>query len=424
MSGLFQSKGASFRLRTQLVIAALCAVLPFAVRLWFPLGIYSPQILWLSAGGALIASICGMLLLRSMNSYPGVEGTVYIVPSFLAAFGSLFVVVLFARLGYARSLFLISFVLNIFAFYTVYFINQRSFDFTIGIVPGSVPPASAQRRGVNWVPISLDDDLQSVSAVAVDLRANLADDWDRRIADYALAGVPVYHIKHLVESLTGRVELEHLSENSFGSLQPISAFMSIKHVTDWLVALVMAVLLLPLAILCAIAIRIDSPGPAIFRQTRIGYRAKPFTVFKFRTMRSAGPIPVADAAAERSAAMTGRDDQRITRLGRFLRTTRIDELPQIINVLRGEMSWIGPRPEAEVLSKWYESEIPFYRYRHIVRPGITGWAQVNQGHVAEVTDVRDKLYYDFYYIKNFSPWIDLLIIARTVRTIVTGFGAK
>ncbi|HTG37985.1 sugar transferase, partial [Sphingomonas sp.] len=114
----------------------------------------------------------------------------------------------------------------------------------------------------------------------------------------------------------------------------------------------------------------------------------------------------------------------VTRIGRFLRQSRIDELPQLINVLKGEMSWIGPRPEASVLSQWYESKIPFYRYRHIVRPGITGWAQVHQGHVANVDEVTEKLHYDFYYIKQFSLWIDLIIVGRTIRTMMTGFGAR
>jgi lipopolysaccharide/colanic/teichoic acid biosynthesis glycosyltransferase len=115
---------------------------------------------------------------------------------------------------------------------------------------------------------------------------------------------------------------------------------------------------------------------------------------------------------------------RVTRLGRFLRHNRIDELPQIINILRGEMSWIGPRPEALVLAQWYESELPFYAYRHIVRPGITGWAQVRQGHVTEVTSVNEKLQYDFYYIKNFSPWLDIVVVSLTVGTILTGFGSR
>ena len=111
-------------------------------------------------------------------------------------------------------------------------------------------------------------------------------------------------------------------------------------------------------------------------------------------------------------------------LGRFLRRSRIDELPQVVNILKGEMSWIGPRPEASQLSSWYEGEIPYYRYRHVVRPGITGWAQVNQGHVAGIQDIRTKLQYDFYYIRNFSLWLDLVIVMKTIKTVFTGFGHK
>ena len=133
------------------------------------------------------------------------------------------------------------------------------------------------------------------------------------------------------------------------------------------------------------------------------------------------PITIDDA---RHAAMTGKDDDRITRAGAFLRRTRLDELPQIFNVLKGQMSWIGPRPEAEVLSLWYTGELPFYRYRHVVKPGVSGWAQVNQGHVAEVDEVHTKLQYDFYYIKYFSPWLDLLILIRTIKTMLTGFGSR
>ena len=152
----------------------------------------------------------------------------------------------------------------------------------------------------------------------------------------------------------------------------------------------------------------------------MGYRGRAFTLYKFRTMK----IDDASAGSARESAITREDDARITRLGRFLRRTRLDELPQIINILRGEMSWIGPRPEAVPLSEWYEMELPFYRYRHIVRPGISGWAQVMQGHVASPGEVLGKLHYDFYYVKNFSPWLDLLIVLKTIRTILTGFGAR
>ena len=117
-------------------------------------------------------------------------------------------------------------------------------------------------------------------------------------------------------------------------------------------------------------------------------------------------------------------DPRITRVGRVIRKYRLDELPQIINILLGQMSWIGPRPEPEILTRWFAAEIPYYRYRHVVKPGISGWAQVNQGYVSGVDGINTKLQYDFYYIKYFSPWLDLLILFRTIKTMLTGFGAK
>jgi lipopolysaccharide/colanic/teichoic acid biosynthesis glycosyltransferase len=176
--------------------------------------------------------------------------------------------------------------------------------------------------------------------------------------------------------------------------------------------------------LCAIAIRADGEGPVLFRQKRVGHAGKPIVVYKFRTMRPNGTEEEAADHDPRRAAMTGDDDERITRIGRTLRTLRLDELPQVFNILKWQMSWIGPRPEAQVLSVWYTAEIPFYRYRHVVKPGISGWAQVNQGHVAEVEEVHRKLQYDFYYIKYFSPWLDLLILLRTVKTMLTGWGAR
>jgi lipopolysaccharide/colanic/teichoic acid biosynthesis glycosyltransferase len=118
------------------------------------------------------------------------------------------------------------------------------------------------------------------------------------------------------------------------------------------------------------------------------------------------------------------NDQRITRIGRFLRQYRIDELPQIINILRGDMSWVGPRPEAMSLAQWYEREVPFYIYRHIVQPGITGWAQVHQGNVGAVDAAQVKLEYDFYYIKHFSYWLDVVIVIKTLNTILARSGCR
>ncbi len=275
--------------------------------------------------------------------------------------------------------------------------------------------------GVDWQMMRRPDLSETLgcNAVVADFAADLPPEWERFLADAALAGRMVYQVKQLSESLTGRVEVAHLSENSFGSLIPARGYFHLKSVVDFLAALALVpVILLPM-LMVAGAIKIDSRGPALFRQRRIGLAGKPITIYKFRSMR------VHDAGEdERGAAMTDHEDDRITRLGAFLRRTRIDELPQIINILKGEMSWIGPRPEALVLSSWYTGEIPFYRYRHVVRPGISGWAQVSQGHVANVDEVNEKLQYDFFYIKYFSPWLDLLIMFRTIKTMATGFGSR
>jgi lipopolysaccharide/colanic/teichoic acid biosynthesis glycosyltransferase len=226
-------------------------------------------------------------------------------------------------------------------------------------------------------------------------------------------------VKQVIEDLTGRVEIEHLSENTLGSLNPNDAYLKVKQVLDVLAAAGVLLVSFPVLLLVGLLVRLDSPGPALFRQQRVGYRGRVFTVYKFRTMRWQE-----NEKASREKAITRDGDDRITRLGKFLRRSRVDELPQVINILRGEMSWIGPRPEAVPLSQWYTDELPFYRYRHIVRPGITGWAQVNKGHVADIHNVLEKLHYDFYYIKNFSPWLDILITLKTIRTMITGFGAK
>ena len=418
---LFQRVGFEFRLRFQVFGVLACTAVPYAARHWLPFGDQSHRILLTSVLGSLVASMLGLFFVRNINTYPGVEGSSYIAPSLCASFGIVLGTFFIFHLEYSRSQFVFSFMLNMLFFYITYEFLQKLTNVAVGLIPEGDAHRLMDISQINWLPLnSPDSEARDLVAVAVDLRSDLSDEWGRRLADFALAGLPVYHSKHLYESLTGRVELESLSENNFGTLSPVSAYMRIKHASDWLVALLVGIILLPFLLFLALAIVLDSPGSPIFRQRRIGYRGKSFIVWKFRTMEIAH-----DAASDpRSSAMTKSGDSRITRLGRFLRKSRLDELPQIINILKGEMSWIGPRPEAEILSEWYENEIPFYRYRHIVRPGISGWAQVSQGHVSEITDVRDKLFYDFFYIKNFSPWMDFLICVRTIRTMIIGFGAR
>ncbi len=400
----------------------LAAIIPSALRML----ILEPDahaVLYQTTLGVIAAIIAGFWLLRNITTYPGAQGGSYVIPVFTASYFIMLMVFVLGRLDYNRSAVASGYLLIIIWSVFTSIMVQRNQHLRIGYLPFGDPAIRQSIDGVTWHLI--DDtktDVTGLDAVAADLRIDLPNEWDRRLADYALQRVPVFHVKTLVESLTGRVELEHLSENSFGSLIPLSAYMWVKHILDWITALLVGIVLLPLLLLIGLLVRLDTPGPALFQQTRIGFSGHPFTVFKFRTMFSERP-PI-DTADPLRAAMTQEGDVRITRIGKILRRTRLDELPQILNILRGEMSWIGPRPEAETLSRWYEVEIPFYRYRHIVRPGVAGWAQVCQGHVSEVDDVRSKLHYDFYYIKNFSPWIDLLIVARTVRIVITGFGSK
>jgi lipopolysaccharide/colanic/teichoic acid biosynthesis glycosyltransferase len=326
------------------------------------------------------------------------------------------------RLPYDRFALIVGAAAHLMWSYGLYALVHRGMFRRIAIVPFGAIETLETIKHIHWVKLPQPDlDLiRDCDAIVADFAApDLPDEWEAFLADAALAGKVVYQVKQLSESLTGRVEIEHLSENSFGSLVPARGYFYLKALVDFLVALTLLPLALLVMALVAIAIRLDGPGSIYFRQKRVGHAGKPITVLKFRTMRA---FAVGDD--DRVLAVTKDGDDRITRVGGFLRRSRLDELPQIINILKGEMSWIGPRPEASVLSTWYTGEIPFYRYRHVVKPGISGWAQVNQGHVAGVDEVHRKLQYDFYYIKYFSPWLDSLIAFSTVRTILTGFGSR
>ena len=172
----------------------------------------------------------------------------------------------------------------------------------------------------------------------------------------------------------------------------------------------------PIIALFALLVKLDSKGPAFFRQTRVGLYGQPFTVHKLRSMRM-------DAEAG-GAKWAERDDPRITRLGRFIRKVRIDELPQVWTVLAGRMSFVGPRPEVPAFVADLDDKLPYYAERHMVKPGITGWAQINYPYGASVEDARAKLEYDLYYAKNYTPFLDLLIILQTVRVVLWSEGAR
>ena len=407
-----------FQFAGALVIGAL---LP-----WFARGPFLPGELFEAAGvntliGNAVAIVIAFWMRLSIETYPGIRRSYVIFPSALTGHGLTIVYFVLTRFPYDRVALLAGFLLHVFFLYVLYVYAERNVRRRIAVVPFGEINALTRIPGVDWKLLSRPrlHDARGCHAIVADFADDdLPDEWEAFLADAALAGRIVYQVKQLAESLTGRVELEHLSENSFGSLLPARGYFYLKGLIDFLFALLILPIAIPLMAVCAIAIRLEGKGGILFRQKRVGHAGKSITVYKFRTMR---PVEIED---EREAAMTSDDDERVTSVGRWLRTLRLDELPQILNILKWQMSWIGPRPEAEVLSIWYTSELPFYRYRHVVKPGISGWAQVNQGHVAEVEEVHRKLQYDFYYIKYFSPWLDLLILFRTIKTVLTGWGAR
>ncbi|MGE0457320.1 MAG: sugar transferase [Bauldia sp.] len=366
--------------------------------------------------GTALAVLVGHLILKRITIYPGARGPAYVFPVFTVAYAAVIVVFFFARFDYSRFQFLLSFILAVGWYLVVFRVERRLIRPNYLLLPFGAAGQMMRLGGAEWRVAQTPREIPNgVTAVVADLRADLSDDWERMLANAALRGLPVYHFKQLSESLTGRVEIEHLSENNLGSLLPSSLYLRFQRVGDILLAILTLPVTMPILLLGILSVKLCDRGPVFFTQERMGYRGKVFRIVKLRTM-------CVNAAA--SGAFTKDGDPRVTSVGRFLRKMRVDELPQIWNILRGDMSWIGPRPEALELSQWYERQIPFYRYRHIVRPGITGWGAVNQGNVAEVAEATTKLQYDFYYIKNFGLWLDLLIMAKTIRTVLTGFGSK
>lgn len=356
----------------------------------------------------------------SVESHPGIRRAYLILVSTTVAHSATLVWFLFTRFPYDRVALGVGFIIHVLWVFAIFASAESRMTRRIAVVPFGRFERLSKIPDVEWLELTRPrlHDTRGCQAIVADFSAELPDEWESFLAEAALAGRIVYQLKELAEALTGRVELEHLSENSFGTLVPARGYFHLKSLADFLFAVLLLPITIPLMLLVALAIRLDDGGPALFRQTRIGHAGRLMKVYKFRTMRQV------KAEDTRAAAITNEHDERITRLGRFLRRSRIDEIPQMINILKWQMSWIGPRPEAEVLSRWYQAEIPFYRYRHVVKPGISGWAQVNQGHVADVEQVHRKLQYDFYYIKYFSPWLDLLIFVRTLKTMLTGFGSK
>jgi len=367
---------------------------------------------------SLFAIILSFLVIRRLLRFPLLRSYGYIALTFVINFSIVAIVLRFWRIDFSSPQFFLTMVM-ITAMVELFFYAHRQWARScLAVVPGASNIAELPELLVGAVEFKMLTAVPSsdfdYNGVIADLSCDLEPKWERFLAISALQGIPVYDVKQFNESITGRVAVDHLRENTLGAVVPSLIYPQFKRGLDFLLAMVLLPFIAPILGLSAALIKLETPGPILYRQPRAGFGGRAFTIFKLRTMTH----------NHGGGDYTLKDDERVTRIGRFLRHYRIDELPQIFNILRGEMSWIGPRPEAMSLAYWYEREVPFYIYRHIVQPGITGWAQVHQGNVAAVDAARLKLEYDFYYIKHFSCWLDIVIVIKTLHTILTRFGSR
>jgi lipopolysaccharide/colanic/teichoic acid biosynthesis glycosyltransferase len=367
---------------------------------------------------SLFAIIFSFFVIRKLLRFPLLRTYGYVALTFTISFCSLAIVLRFFRVDFSSPQFFLGMVMITVMVELFLHAHGRWALSRMAVVPGASKVAKLPRPLAGAFEFTMltsvpDADFDHTGVIA-DLSSDLEPQWERFLALSALRGIPVYDMKQFNESITGRVVVDHLRENTLGAVVPSLIYPQFKRGVDFLLALTLLPFIALIIGVCAILIELETPGPIIYRQQRVGFGGRRFTIFKLRTMTH----------NHNGGDYTIQDDGRVTRIGRFLRHYRIDELPQIINILFGDMSWIGPRPEAISLAQWYESEVPFYVYRHIVQPGITGWAQVHQGNVAAVDAARLKLEYDFYYIKHFSCWLDVVILIKTFHTILTRFGCR
>ncbi|MCA3574321.1 MAG: sugar transferase [Aestuariivirga sp.] len=411
--------GALGRQRLQLGgILLLGLVLPFLVRFgWEGIVTFDDH---LGTSGLVLAGILlSHMLVSQFSSYPGETPLTVSLTSASLGFGVVALLIMSTHVSYSRSMLMWGYFATIWWYATLCFLRSRYGRRTLAVIPGGQTPELLNRPRIDWVHLSAPlplTGMKSVEGVLVDLSAEIPAEWQRFVLACGTAGVPVFDSTRTKEMVTGQVELSSLSNIGFETLLPNRTYQKFKNVLDIAVAVATLPAVLPIIGITAAAIRLEGPGPVFFVQSRMGYHGRVFNCYKMRSMKV--------SAETMGPRFTADSDTRITRVGQFIRKYHIDELPQVFNIIKGDMSWIGPRPEAVELAEHYERNIPYYAFRHAVKPGISGWAAIRQGNVAEVTAATTKLRHDFFYIKNLSFSLDAFIAAKTVWAMLTGAGSK
>jgi lipopolysaccharide/colanic/teichoic acid biosynthesis glycosyltransferase len=339
-----------------------------------------------------------------------------IVAFAMVTHGGLAIAILAGRLYFSRPVLFTSFLVSIAFGLVIAWLESYRRPLKLAIID----PDSAGEANL-WLDTRIERisdperDLTDYDLVLVNFSTKLSGEWTQTIARAMVTGCRIRHIAEYVEKVRGRVSIDHFMHDQ-SKARKARTYQYGKRILDVFVVIVLLPVALPVVLFGMGLVFISMGSPIFFKQLRVGLCQKPFTMWKLRTMR-AGPAIGAQVA-------TQENDPRITQAGHFLRRYRIDELPQLWNVLKGDMSLIGPRPEQPGLSEFYNREIPVFSYRCVVRPGITGWAQVSSGYAANLGESRSKLTYDLYYVKNISLALDLHIALRTVWTLICGGGVR
>ncbi|MBS0546299.1 MAG: sugar transferase [Proteobacteria bacterium] len=395
-----------------------CVVLPipvYATAEPFSAGIGATEQTILSTAFAYaVVWYCG----RRLDAFPRVtlQGNLgYVAPVAAIAYSTIAVALLLMRSDYSRVQLFGSGVLAVLWMAFVAQLRARYLTRNYAVLPSSLTAEMPALHTCRWLDFEqVGRENVRVDAIVTDLSTDLDETQVAALTNAAIGGVPVLDRRYVMETMTGLTPLSGLTPNEFGALLPSRQYLVVRRAIELALTILTLPLLLPVLGVVALVVRSTSPGPILFVQQRVGRRGRVFRMVKFRTMHHGVDGP----------SFTTQSDPRVTKVGHFLRRSRLDELPQLFNVLRGDMSWVGPRPEAFALDQQYVRDIPHFALRGIVRPGVTGWAQINQGYAHKAHEMRSKLEYDIYYLKHCSLWLDLVIVLRTFAVVIGGTGAR
>ena len=356
---------------------------------------------------AALLSACALLLAAFHRPFRPALGQVVVAA--LIVFGTYIVFIVFSRYLYIRPVLLVAVAWSVVTLIPFVRIMNRLDRGVVGLIPtgDAIAIAGPFQNSVVTIP-SPEAQVDRFSVIAADFSRPMDPRWTRFVARAMMSRRRVLHVAELHEYETRKVAISHFEPEHAGDVTN-QLQRTLKRWIDIAIVVLAAPFALVLVALAAIAIYLESGKPVLFKQRRLGLNNEPFTIYKLRTMVEADRV---------EAAKPG--DARVTRLGAILRRTRIDELPQLWNILRGEMSFVGPRPEWDDLVDRYLVDIPEYNFRHLVLPGLTGWAQVKGGASSTVEEAREKLQYDLYYVKHQTLLFDLEIFARTVLAMLWG----